>query len=200
MEKEIAINTILGAHDFFLQQSAGYKSWGKVEVLQIAIRIEGNAYIINNENSDFSNLNKDDFQSNLLSENWIGSIFLKRKNINYILITKQEFATQIKEEIPPILDDQAQLLGVTIRVAKDNNGIVKAIKSRFAAVLQNGKSICIGNTLEDAYVAAQLLEKTSKAFIEAKFLGGAKSINKIEAWVMQKFYQFKYSKEAHKNK
>lgn len=200
MEKEIAINTILGAHDFFLQQSAGYKSWGKVEVLQIAIRIEGNAYIINNENSDFSNLNKDDFQSNLLSENWIGSIFLKRKNINYILITKQEFATQIKEEIPPILDDQAQLLGVTIRVAKDNNGIVKAIKSRFAAVLQNGKSICIGNTLEDAYVAAQLLEKTSKAFIEAKFLGGAKSINKIEAWVMQQFYQFKYSKEAHKNK
>ena len=156
--------------------------------------------IINNENSDFSNLNKDDFQSNLLSENWIGSIFLKRKNINYILITKQEFATQIKEEIPPILDDQAQLLGVTIRVAKDNNGIVKAIKSRFAAVLQNGKSICIGNTLEDAYVAAQLLEKTSKAFIEAKFLGGAKSINKIEAWVMQQFYQFKYSKEALKNK
>ena len=135
MEKEIAINTILGAHDFFLQQSAGYKSWGKVEVLQIAIRIEGNAYIINNENSDFSNLNKDDFQSNLLSENWIGSIFLKRKNINYILITKQEFATQIKEEIPPILDDQAQLLGVTIRVAKDNNGIVKAIKSRFAATI-----------------------------------------------------------------
>ncbi len=200
MEKEIAINTILGAHDFFLQQSAGYKSWGKVEVLQIAIRIEGNAYIINNENSDFSNLNKDDFQSILLSENWIGSIFLKRKNINYILITKQEFATQIKEEIPPILDDQAQLLGVTIRVAKDNNGIVKAIKSRFAAVLQNGKSICIGNTLEDAYVAAQLLEKTSKAFIEAKFLGGAKSINKIEAWVMQQFYQFKYSKEALKNK
>lgn len=200
MEKEIAINTILGAHDFFLQQSAGYKSWGKVEVLQIAIRIEGNAYIINNENSDFSNLNKDDFQSNLLSENWIGSIFLKRKNINYILITKQEFATQIKEEIPPILDDQAQLLGVTIRVAKDNNGIVKAIKNRFAAVQQNGKSICIGNTLEDAYVAAQLLEKTSKAFIEAKFLGGAKSINKIEAWVMQKFYQFKYSKEALKNK
>ena len=48
MEKEIAINTILGAHDFFLQQSAGYISWGKVEVLQIAIRIEGNAYIINN--------------------------------------------------------------------------------------------------------------------------------------------------------
>lgn len=200
MEKEISINTILGAHDFFLQQSAGYKSWGKVEVLQIAIRIEGNAYIINNENSDLSNLNKDDFQSILLSENSIGTIFLKRKDVNFVLITKQEFATQIKEEIPPILDDQAQLLGVTVRVAKDNNGIIKAIKSRFAAVLQNGKSICIGNTLEDAYVSAQLLEKTSKAFIEAKFLGGAKSINKIEAWVMQQFYLFKYSKEALKNK
>lgn len=196
----MALNTILGAHDSFLQQSAGYKSWGKVTVLQIAIRIDGNAYLINDENSDLSNLNINDCRTILLSDDWIGSIFLKRKNINYILITQQEFAEQIKEEIPPILDDQAQLLGVSIRVAKDQNGIKKAIKNRFAAVLQNGKSICIGNTLEDAYVAAQLLEKTSKAFIEAKYLGGAKSINKIEAWVMQQFYQFKYSKEALKNK
>jgi hypothetical protein len=200
MEKEIAINTILGAHDFFIQQSAGYKSWGKVAVLQIATRIDGNAYLINDENSDLSNLNINDCRTILLSDDWIGSIFLKRKKINYILITQQEFATQIKEEIPPILDDQAQLLGVTVRVAKDNNSILKAINNRFAALLQNGKSICIGNTLEDAYVAAQLLEKTSKAFIEAKYLGGAKSINKIEAWVMQQFYQFKYSKEALKNK
>jgi hypothetical protein len=53
-------------------------------------------------------------------------------------------------------------------------------------------------TLDDAYIAAQLLEKTSKAFIEAKYLGGAKSINRLEAWAMQMYYQFKYSREAKK--
>ena len=63
-----------------------------------------------------------------------------------------------------------------------------------------GNSICLGSSIDDAYVAAQLLEKTSKAFVLAKYLGGAKSINKIEAWLMQQFYQFKYSKEAKKNK
>ena len=96
MEKEIAINTILGAHDFFLQQSAGYKSWGKVEVLQIAIRIEGNAYIINNENSDFSNLNKDDFQSNLMSENWIGSIFHTNNQTRICYTNKRRNTTNFR--------------------------------------------------------------------------------------------------------
>lgn len=117
-----------------------------------------------------------------------------------VLIIQQEYAAQVKEEIPAILDDQAQLLGISIRVAKNDDDIVHALNGRFAAVLLNGSSICLGASLEDAYVAAQLLEKTSKAFIEAKYLGGAKSINKIEAWLMQKFYQFKYSKEASKNK
>jgi hypothetical protein len=45
-----------------------------------------------------------------------------------------------------------------------------------------------------------LLGKTSKDFVEAAYLGGAKSINRIEAWLMHKFYMLKYSKEAQKNK
>jgi len=42
----------------------------------------------------------------------------------------------------------------------------------------------------------QVLEKAGKAFIEAKFLGGAKSISKFEAWMMHKYYLLKYSKNA----
>ncbi|MBK8351598.1 MAG: hypothetical protein IPL21_07795 [Saprospirales bacterium] len=44
--------------------------------------------------------------------------FQRKKKVKVILITQQEFASQVKEEIPPILDDQ-QLLGVTVRVAKN---------------------------------------------------------------------------------
>jgi hypothetical protein len=65
----------------------------------------------------------------------------------------------------------------------------------------NHKScICVGANLEKAYVAAQLLGKTSKDFVEAAYSGGAKSINRIEAWLMHKFYMLKYSREAQKNK
>ena len=122
------------------------------------------------------------------------------------MITRQEYASTLKEEIPPILDDQAQLLGVSIRVAdvsdekKSVLRVYRALKGRFAAVCSDGRCICIGGTVDDAYIAAQLLEKTSKAYLEARWLGGAKSINRLEAWAMQMYFQFKYAKEAKKNR
>ena len=44
-----------------------------------------------------------------------------------------------------------------------------------------------------AFVVCQVLEKACKAFIEAEFLGGAKSINRVEAFLMHQFYLRKYS-------
>ncbi|MBK9793533.1 MAG: hypothetical protein IPP60_10635 [Sphingobacteriales bacterium] len=199
MTKTQTIQQLLNAAEYFEQQSAGYKSWGKVEVLQIAMRLDNNEIVSTPNNKSISSLTTED----IITENTnavFSKIFSKRKKVQVVLITQQEFASKVKEEIPPILDDQAQLLGVTVRIAKNEDDILHALNGRFAAVLLDGKSICLGNSIDDAYVAAQLLEKTSKAFVEAKYLGGAKSINKIEAWLMQQFYQFKYSKEARKNK
>ena len=198
MKKEEAIQTLLNAATYFEQQSAGYKSWGKVDVLQISMRLDNNE-IISTNNKSLATLTKEDIVTEK-ADSIFNKIFDKRKRVQVILLTKQEYASQVKKEIPPILDDQAQLLGVSVRVAKNENDVLYSLSGRFASVLHNGNSICLGSSLEDAYVAAQLLEKTSKAFIEAKYLGGAKSINRIEAWLMQKFYQFKYSKEAKKNK
>lgn len=198
MNKQEAIQLLLNAPGYFEQQSAGYKSWGKVEVLHIAMRLDNNE-IISTNNKSLTALTKED----IITEN-SGSLFYqifnKRKKVQVILVTKQEYASQVKIEIPPILDDQAQLLGVSVKVVKDERKIISSLSGRFATILSCGNSICLGASLEDAYVAAQLLEKTSKAFIEAEYLGGAKPINRIEAWLMQQFYQFKYSKEARKNK
>ncbi len=198
MNKQAAIQLLLNASRYFEQQHAGYKSWGTVEVMQIAIRMDNHQIIATEKNKAIASITEND----IIIENEdsiFSKIFAKRKNVQVIFLTHQEFASQVKEEIPPILDDQAQLLGVSVRVAKKEDDIIQSLKGRYAAVLWNGNSICLGNNFEDTYVAAQLLEKTSKAFIEAKYLGGAKSINKIEAWLMQQFYQFKYSKEAKKN-
>lgn len=199
MNKQEAIQQLLNASNYFEQQSAGYKSWGKVEVLQIAMRLDNNEIISININTPLSALTEQDIFTE--KENSIFyKIFTKRRNVQVILLTKQEYASQVKKEIPPILDDQAQLLGVSVKVVTNEHKIISSLSGRFATILSCGNSICLGTSLEDAYVATQLLEKTSKAFIEAEYLGGAKSINRIEAWLMQKFYQFKYSKEAKKNK
>jgi L-fuculose-phosphate aldolase len=170
-----------------------------VEVVQIALRLSDGKIISTDKHRKLSEITEADII--MEKENSLyHTLFEKRKKVQVILLTRQEYAAQVTKEIPPILDDQAQLLGVSVRIAKEEQHILKALNGRFAAIVQNGDSICLGNSLEDAYVAAQLLEKTSKAFIEAEYLGGAKSINRIEAWLMQQFYQFKYSKEAKKNK
>lgn len=193
MNQSTAKELVLSSSAYFDTTSEGYKTWGKVEVLKVAIRYDECFYILQNEQGIQESLSINDGSV-------YGNIFKSRSKINVILLTKQEFASKVKEVIPPILDDQAQLLGVNVKIASSESDASKALKGRFACNVANGTSVCIGNSLEDAYVAAQLLEKTSKAFVEAKFLGGAKSINIIEAWLMQQFYLLKYSKEAQKNK
>ena len=200
MNKQEAINSLLGANDFFTTQSQGYKSWGNVNVLQVALRISATEFLVTDASKRLEEITPADIQLQTSSATTFGQIFSSQKKINTILITQQEYASQLTEEVPAILDDQAQLLGVSIRLAKNESQITKALSGRYAAILPNKNSICIGTSIDDAYVAAQLLEKTSKVFIEAKHLGGAKAINKIEAWLMQQYYQFKYSKEAVKNR
>jgi len=177
---------------------AGYESWGKVNVRRIAIR-DGKSFYTSNalRASDIMPLTPVSEEDKLLI-----AIFAARKNINCVMITAQEYGSTLKEEVPPILDDQAQLLGVSIKVARDNTtgAALKSLNSRYASVLPDGRCLCIGGTVDDAYIAAQLLEKTTKAWIEAKYLGGAKSINRLEAWAMQMYFQFKYKKEAKKNR
>ncbi|HQG38211.1 MAG TPA: hypothetical protein PLK15_03720 [Chitinophagales bacterium] len=199
MTQEQAIAQLLSAYEYFEQHSEGYKTWGKVTVLQIAIRLENGNILVTDRNKLLAQLTASDIHQEERN-GFFGRLFSKRKNISIILYTHQEYASQVKTEIPPILDDQAQLLGVSVRIATEENKINDALCGRFAVILNNGNSICIGTNLEEAYVAAQLLEKTSKAFVEAAYLGGAKAINRVEAWLMHKFYMLKYSKEAKKNK
>ena len=183
---------------------AGYESWGDVSIQRIAVR--DGASIFDSQIDNPSSKFKTESSRNIEEDRIIASIFSKRKNINCVMITRQEYASTVKEEIPPILDDQAQLLGVSIRVADVSNEkkavprVLKALSSRFAAVCSDGRCICIGGTVDDAYIAAQLLEKTSKAYLEARWLGGAKSINRLEAWAMQMYFQLKYAKDAKKNR
>lgn len=201
MKLAAAQQLILGANEYFELHNAGYKTWGKVNFLQIAVRLDDRKILISHPDKALSQQTLEDLKIiPLKGESYFQKIFFWRWNIQVILLTHQEYASQVKETIPPILDDQAQLLGVNIKIAKSPIDALFKIFGRYATILHDGKSICIGNSLEDAFVAAQLVEKTSKAWVLGKYLGGAKSINIIEAWAMQQFYLLKYSKEAQKNK
>jgi L-fuculose-phosphate aldolase len=138
-------------------------------------------------------------------------IYRTRKKIHAVVHTHQQNASTVAaahREVPPILDDMAQIIGPSVRVAeyalpstkKITKKTVSALKGRKAALMANHGAVCVGRDLEEAFVVCQVLEKACKAFIEAEFLGGAKSINKFEAHLMHQIYIRKYSGEADKNK
>ncbi len=157
--------------------------------------------VVNYHSYDYEGKNKPSSEMKLHAE-----IYKTRKKINAVIHTHQQNASTVaaaRREIPPILDDMAQILGPSVRVAeyalpgtkKIVKATIKALKGRNAALMANHGAVVVGSDMEEAFIAAEVLEKTAKAFIEASFLGEAKSINKFEAWYMHQYYIRKYGKQ-----
>ena len=133
------------------------------------------------------------------------AVYLSRKDINAVVHTHSTNASVVasaRRDVPPILDDLAQIIGPSVRCADyalpSTKKIVKttmrALRGRFAALMANHGAICLGRDMEEVFTCCEVLEKACKAFIEAEFLGGAKGINKFEAALMHQIYLKKYSK------
>lgn len=138
-------------------------------------------------------------------------VYKNRSDINAVIHTHQMNASTVAaahKTLPPVLDDQAQLIGPDVRVAdyahsstdKIVENTIIALENRMAALMANHGAICLGRDIEEAFVVSQVLEKACKAFIEASFLGGAKSLNKFDAQKMHEDYLKSYSAEANKNR
>jgi L-fuculose-phosphate aldolase len=138
-------------------------------------------------------------------------IYRHRSDVGAVIHTHQMNATTVavaRREVPPIIDDMVQIIGPSVRVSKYTlagtkkfaRHALKALKGRQAALLANHGAVCVGRTLDEAFVVSEVLEKACKAFIEAEFLGGAKSIPKFTTAIMHQVYLKKYSKLAEKNK
>ena len=134
------------------------------------------------------------------------AIYSERKDIGAVIHSHSMNASTVavaRREVPPILDDMVQIIGPSIRVAeyalpstkKIVKKTMKALKGRNAALMANHGSVCIGRDMEEAFTCTFVLEKTCKAFIEAEFLGGVKTINKFEAHLMRQYYLRKYGKQ-----
>lgn len=188
-------------------------TWGN-----LSMRVDSRIMIITPSGLPYEELTPDDMVAvNYLTLDWIGlrkpsselklhaEIYRSRKEINAAIHTHQMNASTVaaaRREVPPILDDMAQIIGPSVKVAeyalpntkKIVKNTIKALAGRNAALMANHGAICIGRNMDEAFTVCQVLEKACRAFIEAEFLGGAKSINKLEAWIMHEYYLRKYSK------
>jgi L-fuculose-phosphate aldolase len=210
---------IIEAGKRLLKKGLVSRTWGNVSIRVdenfMVITPSGRAYeelalndivLVNYHTSKYEGNIKPSSEKELHCE-----IYRTRKSINAVIHTHQMNASTVaaaRREVPPILDDMVQLIGPSVRVAdyalpstkKIVNKTVRALNGRMAALMANHGAVCIGYNIDEAFIVCQVLEKACKAFIEAEFLGGAKSIGKFEAWMMHQFYLKKYSSLAKNNK
>ena len=189
-------------------------TWGN-----ISLSVDREIMVITPSDREYQDLKPEEMvEVNILTHEYKGNIkptsefkmhaeiFRKRKGINAVIHTHPPSVSTVaaaRREVPPVLDDMAQIIGPTVRVAdyarsstrKMNKVALKALKGRMACLLANHGAVCIGRDLEEALVVIQVLEKACRVFIEAEFLGGAKSIPKVEAYLMHQYYLNKYSKQ-----
>jgi len=134
------------------------------------------------------------------------ALYRDRPEIGAIVHTHSMSASTVaaaRREVPPILDDFAQIVGPSLRTADYAlpgssamaKAVVKAMRGRMAALLANHGAVAVGRGMKEALLCARMVEKGCRVFIEAEFLGGAVSLAPLEAWAMHKVYLAKYSRQ-----
>lgn len=171
----------------------------------ISYRVDENSMLINKENTFLDKLTKDDIVEVKFSDESMIDEFALHKDIyqanpeiNAIIHTHPVNATLAADAgkpIPAILDDMAQILGPTVKVAKDTNisSVKKAMRRRSACLINKDGMISTGRSMNEAFTGCMVLDKTTTCYVESIAFGGAKNINIIEAILMHVIYKKKYS-------
>ncbi len=188
-------------------------TWGN-----ISVRLDATRMAITPTGEDYTTLSPDDVpEVNLADGTYTGkkpssewklhaAIYLSRYDVNAVIHTHSMSASTVaaaRRDVPPILDDLAQIIGPGVRCAPyalpSTKKIVKvtmrALAGRNAALLANHGAVCVGRDLDEALTCCRILEKGCRAFIEAEFLGGAKPLGHVEAALMHQFYLKKYARK-----
>ena len=94
------------------------------------------------------------------------------------------------------LDDMAQIVGLTARVAASlaPEEIARCLRGRNSCFVKEEGMLITGRAVSEAVTGAILLEKAAMTHLLAKTIGGAKRVPLFSAALMHFIYQKKYSK------
>ena len=132
------------------------------------------------------------------------SLYRHRRDINAVLHThpiySQVFAV-LREDIPPVIDEAAQILGGSVRCAKyalpGSNELAENCAellkdSGYACLLANHGSVCIGADINMAFKVAAVLEMTAQIYVLARSIGKPIALGEKEIAIMHDFAYNKY--------
>ncbi len=136
------------------------------------------------------------------------AVYNSREDVNAIVHSDKEAivaASKLGKTIRPLLDDFAQIVGVTVRCAEfDPNSTIKSSKkvvkklggkSRNAVLLKDNGAVCCGPNKDEAQAAEMVMNKNCKAILAGDLFGGSKPIGRVDSVLMNFIYRVKYSKQ-----
>ena len=130
-------------------------------------------------------------------------LLLDNPTANAVVHTHSTYALMMataRKPIPPVCDDQVQILGGDIRVAdyalpgteEMARTVVEKMRGRAGALIPNHGAVTIGRTLDEALLGSVILEKTAQVYIGTLSLGGAVELDQADIDAMHDFFTNKY--------
>lgn len=127
------------------------------------------------------------------------AIYSERPDIQAIVHTHSIFASACAvahKSIPPIIEDLVQLVGGSVdvdiyalpgtEILAQN--IVVALGEKNAVLMANHGVVGCGQSLPEAIMACELVEKAAQIYIYANQIGGARELSNEDVEVMHEFY------------
>ena len=134
-------------------------------------------------------------------------IYQSRPEIRAIIHThpiySQVFAT-LRREIPPIIDEAAQILGGTVYPAEyalpgtpelAANAVKTLGSDRMACLLANHGAVCLGETMDQAFTVCTVLEMTAQIYQMALAIGEPRTIRPEDVVFMKEFVRNHYGQD-----
>lgn len=183
-----------------------------LEDVVIAVRIDDTQYAATNPGACLSDISECDvvcfdITTADSTNGLVHTVFCHNAKTQIVLRAKSPYCAALAQScrrIPPVLDDMAQIVGVYAQVvdASDETALRKALAKGSACIVKTADHgvglIAAGTNTAHVTAALLVLEKSAKVFVEAQLLGGAKPINRFEAWLMHQVYMKKYSQMERK--
>ena len=130
-------------------------------------------------------------------------IYKARPDVNGIMHTHSTNALTVataRKEIPPICEDQVQILGGSVRCAEYAmpgtqemaDACIKALEGRHGATIANHGAITCDISLAKAFTGSMVLEKTAQVFIDCQALGGPVELPSEDVETFNDFFRNKY--------
>ncbi len=128
----------------------------------------------------------------------LAGVFRAKPDARVVLLLAPPGAREVSDTLNVLrasLDDMAQIVGVTARVAKapEPRALCAALVRRNACFVRGRGMLVTGRSVGEAVTAAILLEKAARTELLARRIGGARPVPLLAALLMHAVYQKKYS-------